>query len=299
MKWFLTLIFLFTAGFLFAGCSSFSGKAGLQVMTNDIPAGVYLDGKHLGQTPYVNKDLKPGDYSLEIRPDSTTLVPYPTKISLKKGLLTVVSWKPGNRIESSGGFIYEMEPIRNKKNSELSITTLPDGAITSVDSQPRGFSPVLIEQIAAGKHEYEISLPSYETQKNEINVIEGYRMNITVKLAKQEYIPTTASSSSSLNASGSATLASPSPSASPSKTATASSSIVPKPKVKIKSTGFMQNGKEVLRVRSTPTPGGAEVGFATVGAEYPYLKEKENGWYKISLDGKTGWVSGQYADLIE
>ena len=74
---------------------------------------------------------------------------------------------------------------------------------------------------------------------------------------------------------------------------------VAKPKVKILSTKFLQNGKEVLRVRSSPDATSNTLGYAPVGNEYSYLKEKVEDWYKISFDNKPGWVSTQYTQLIE
>jgi uncharacterized protein YgiM (DUF1202 family) len=318
------LLALGFGGVVFSGCSILDlyKKSGLQVITNDIPSSVYLDEKLLDKTPYINKELKPGEYSLEVRPDDPKLYPYKTKVSLKSGLLTVVSWKPGPRPETSGGVIYEMEQLSDSHKSELSLTTIPDGAIVHVDGQAQGFAPILMESISKGEHEYEVKLPSYETQKHTINVLEGYKMIVTLKLAKEEY-----GSGEGTDATSSAALASPSatskPSASPSPSAKTSPSpsvspspspktslkvspspvaspvTVAKPKVVIKSTGFKQDGQEGLRVRSVPGAGGAEIGFAPTGSEYSYLQESQAGWYKISFAGQEGWVSGQYSQLLQ
>lgn len=314
-NWRVLLIVLFSSLWL-SGCSLLDkSKAGLQVITNDVPSSVYLDGKYLDKTQYINKELKPGEYTLEIRPDNPALVPHSMKVSLKKGILTVVTWKPGNRPETSGGVIYEMEKLRDRNKSELSITTIPDGAIIHVDGEARGFAPVLIEQISPGEHEYTVELPSYETQKNTINVLKGFRMNISVKMGKQEFglvEPTF----DPVDATNSATLATPSASAQPSgspaprtspspsprssvKPSPSPVSTLPRPKVKILKTGFMQNGEEVLRVRASAGPGGAEVGFAPVGSEYTYTGKTQNGWHEIQFNGELGWVSGQYAQLLE
>ncbi len=294
---------------IFSGCSAldWNAKSGLQVMTSDnLSASLYLNGKLANKTPYIDKELKPGDYTVEIKPDDTTLASYETKVTLKKGLLTVISWKPGNRPETSGGVIYEMEKIGNAKDAQLSITTIPDGSIIQVDSQAKGFSPVLIEHVSPGEHEYEVSLPSYDAQKNTINVIQGFRMNISVKLAKQEYTPTPspspgiqsiyATDSAQLLPSPTPLLSSPAPTASSAAT---KKTTVPPPKVLVKPTGYKQDGQEVLRVRQEPDPGSDQIGFAPVGSEYPYLNQTTAGWYKINFNGKTGWLSGQYAQLIQ
>jgi hypothetical protein len=287
---------------LFSGCTltDLKLKAGLQVLTNDIPTDIYLDGKFLDKTPYINKELKAGEYMLELRPENTQLATYQTKISLHRGLLTVVTWKPGSTPETSGGVIYEMEKLKNSKDSEISLITIPDGAIIHVDDEAKGFSPVVVEKTSPGEHEYEVSLPSYETQKHTINVLEGYRMNITLQLAKQTYVALspTPSPSPATSATNAAQLTSSS-SASTSTSTTTTAVPVPKPKVKIKPTGFFQNDQEVLRVRGTPSATGKELGFAPVGSEYAYLKVTTDGWYQVSFNGETGWVSAQYAQLFE
>lgn len=298
MRKIVTLLVLFFLSFFLTACNprDWKAKAGLQVETklgnDDIPASIFLDGKYLDKTPYANNNIQPGNYTLEIRPDNSTLVPYQTNVSLKKGVLTFVLWKPGNRPETSGGVIYETESLKNPRDSELSITTIPDGGIIRVDEQAKGFAPILVEHISAGEHAYEVSLPSYEVQKNTINVLEGFRMNVTVKLARQLFESETASSSAT--ASQSAQLI-----ATASAKLATSSATVAVPKVQILATHFMQNGKEVLRVRATPDATAETVGYAPVGSEYPYLKISMNGWYKISFENKSGWVNSQYAQVIQ
>jgi hypothetical protein len=300
-----SLFFLFLfSGVLFAACNprDWRAKAGLQVETKvgtgAVQSSVLLDGKYLGKTPYANSDIKPANYTLEIRPDNPALVPYQTNISLKKGVLSFVLWKPGDRPETSGGVIYETESLKNPRESELSITTIPDGGIIRVDDQAKGFAPVLVEHITPGEHSYEVSLPSYEIQKNTINVLEGYRMNVTAKLARQVFDSPTPSASPTANLATASGILMATTSGKLQATTSASTSL-PKPKVHILSTKFLQDGKEVLRVRPTPDAGARTIGFAPVGNEYPYLKETMDGWYKISFENKPGWVSSHYAQLME
>lgn len=295
------------ASVIFSACTNpfAPKKAGLQVITNDIPSSIFVNGQYLEKTPFIGKDLKPGEYTLKIQPDDTKLVPHETTAQLRSGLLTVVTWKPGDRPETSGGVIYEMEKMAGNKNAELSIISIPDGAIVKVDDNTKEFTPVIIRDVTPGQHEFEVSLPSYDIQKHTINVVAGYRMNVTVKLARasealeQPLATNTASESAQLKAS-------PSPIASNSakiKTATSSAQVITPtlitgPSVKILPTGMKVNGQEVLRVRDAAS-NGKEIGFAPVGSIYSYLNEKSNGWFKIDFEGQTGWVSGQYAELKE
>ncbi len=298
-----------------------NNKAGLQILTNDVGAAVFLGEQYLDKTPYINKELKPGQYLLKIVPDDSSFVPYETTINLRRGLLTVVTWKPGQRPELSGGVVYELEKLPNKGQTEVSIVSIPDGAVVSFDEGDKDFSPVLSTDVQPGTHEISVSLPSYETQQHTVNVVAGHRLNILVKLAKNPVgeeetasqaaqvvsatlsaqlspavLATTSTTTTPL--SGSLVTAPTEPSVPTSlKQPTALTSPPPKPRVTVLSTNFYQEGKEVLRVRDAIGIGGKELGFAPVGSMYPYLNETSQGWHKISFEGKAGWVSGQYTKL--
>lgn len=267
-------------------------KSGLQVITTDVPSSLFLNDQYLDKTPFIGKDLKPGQYKLRIQPEDPSLVPHETSISLKKGLLTVVTWKPGSLAETSGGVTYEMEPLKDRNATELSFVTVPDNAIIKIDDHENIFSPVIESNVSAGQHEFEVSLPSYESQKHTINVVAGYRITITVKLAKN-VAATTASPTPT---------GTPNPTASSTPLATASARPTPQPtvtgpSVTIKPTNFFVNGKQVLRVRDTSSSSGKELGFANVGETYAYLGVTQNGWYQISFNGSTGWVNSTYGTL--
>ncbi len=297
------LVFLI-APLLLSGCSlKKEQKAGLQVITHDIPSSVFIDGQYLNKTPLIEKQLVAGTHTIRIEPEDPEYLPYETEVALNPGVLTVLTWKSATRPEQMGGVIYEMEEINSKKTSEVSFITIPDGAIITLQGREKEFSPVTITDVQPGQLEYEITLPSYETQSHSIEVAAGYRMVISVKLAKLD--PTvTKSPTTPVPVESEAT-----PSASPlpaTDQVTASGSATtklgtPQPAqfVTITATNFFQDGKEVLRVRNNPGSNGTEIGMAEVGTKYSYLNEEINGWYKISFESKNGWVSKEYATLVE
>lgn len=317
MRKLVTLIIVACASLSLAACipRGITAKAGLQVITNDTPSSLFLDGQYLDKTPLISKDLKPGTYTLKIQPDDNNLAAYETTVTLHKGLLTVVTWKPGPRPELSGGVIYEMEKLPNKKATQLALISIPDGAIVSLDNQAKEFAPIVLDNISPGQHEFTVSLPSYETQQHTLNMVEGHKINVTVKLARAttaEASPNPAASvSASPTATASAALAATSSANKASASATPKASASPKaspkasptatitgPRARIKTTNFYQDDQEVLRVRSTPSSSGSTLGFAPVGSEYPYLEESKDGWHKITFEGKPGWVSSQFTELL-
>lgn len=290
-------------------------QAGLQVITNDIPSSVYLDGQLVDKTPFIEKTLKPGSYTLKIQPDNSDLVAHETSINLNPNSLTVVTWKPEKKPELSGGVIYEMEPLKDKNSSEISFVSVPDGAIIQLEGMPKDFAPTIIPNVEPGHHEYEITLPSYETQKHTINVIKGFRMIVKVKLAKLEEISDSEPSVVDESKEASASATSNGTDLSQAKQASlsgvtelgqdleisekATSSAESGQTVTIKSTGYFRNSIEVLRVRDQAGPQGKEIGFAPVNSSYSYLGESKNNWYKISFNGAVGWVSGDFSQLSQ
>ena len=308
MKWF-KLIIVFFAVVFFSGCNPLNknSKSGLQVITDGAESAVFLDEQYIEKAPFINREIKPGEYILKIQPDDPSLVTHETKISLRPGLLTVVTWKLAERPELSGGVIYEMEPIKSKSKSEVSFITIPDGAIVAMQGKEKEFSPVIITDINPGHNEFEVSLPSYESQKHTINAVTGYRMLVNVKLAKigtGEIQNTVNKPNDNVEeekvvdepkvveqASNSAATQSGQTNLDITETTTTGKQILIKP------TNFFQDGKEVLRVRDKAGSGGAELGFATVGLKYDYLGNTQDNWFNISFNGKSGWVSGTFSQI--
>lgn len=290
-KFQLVLIVTCCAIFL-SGCSvslpNFSKEptAGLQVVTGAIPSTVFLNGQYLDKTPLIKKNLRPAEYTIEIRPDDANLVPYQTSLKLAPSLLTVITWKPGETPEQSGGVIYEMEPLAIKNTTEVSFTSIPDGAIVELADFPKDFTPVVFKDVPAGEQAFTISLPSYLSQEHTINVVPGYRMLVTVKLAKQASF----SPSPSPTQANQATTATPS--ASPS-TATASARPA---HVTILPTNYFVNGQEVLRVRNLPSVSADQVGLVAVGRSYQLLEGSESGWLQIQIGSGSGWISEAYTE---
>jgi uncharacterized protein YgiM (DUF1202 family) len=281
------LVLVLFSGMLLGGCTlRKEEKSGLQIITGEESASVFIDGSYLEKSPLIQKDLKPGEYLIRIQPDNPQLVSYETPVTLKPGLLTVLTWEPGQTSEVSGGVLYEMEKLNKNDKSEVTFISIPDGVIISMDGGDKQIAPLTLTEIEPGQHEFEATLPSYEVQKHTINVVAGYRMIITIKLAKNDVMPSPE----------------PSPTVKPTPTdtdtpTTQDSQATDGEMVKISSTSFFQDGEEVLRVRDAAGGSGKELGFAKVGESYTYLSETKNGWYKIQFEEEEGWVSGKYSEL--
>lgn len=308
------------SAFILSGCSLLSPKqkAGLQVVTDSQRASLFLNDQYLDKTPFISKTIQPGTYTLKIEPDDKSLAPLETTITLSQGTLTVMTWNPGKTPETSGGVTYELQPHTIKDRAEIEFHTVPDTALITFDNRDQTFSPLIISDVEPGNHEFEVKLPSYQTQKHTMNAVAGKRLVITIKLAKEiigkvdstsrdhaqpasgSAIATQSAKPGSSTTSAELTPASLTEKISLNQSSSATDSVTIGSRVKVKPTGLFQDQKEVVRVRSTANTAGQVIGYLEVGREYRYLKTHQNGFYQIQFGNKqAGWISDTYAEIIE
>ena len=262
-------------------------------------ATIFLDNKNIGKTPYKDK-IEAGEYTIKLVPETTTtqLTSWQGKIVVGQNLLTYVNANLSESELTTAIDVVWLEKITSKQ-SELSVTTNPDGATVLVDDVSRGVTPLSLQDIAAGEHSASVTSVGFLTRSLKIKTTPGYRLIANLKLALSGATPTPTPEESPTGSpaptpSGKAT---PTPKLTPTKTATGSATQVqnpPKPYVVIKDTptGF-------LRVREEPSTGATEAGRVNPGEKYTIVDTK-SGWYQIKYDGtNSGWVSGQYTEKVE
>lgn len=310
----LVLVVLAAVGL--AGCSLPGEQefSGLEVRTtNGADVQIYLDELHLGQSPLEKRDIQPGTYTLRLEPSSTDQQPYETQIHLYPKTMTSVVWSFDGSQPSGNGEILELEPLASDERAELSVITVPEGAKISLDTQSYGLSPVVVDNVDPGQYTLSVDAVAHNKKAFTINIQPGYRLHVFARLTKEDAAlqvddsvdaaedaespntndnleevlePSDRESSDAARRS----LPTPKPSASPSPQPSQNPE---KPYVLITETGTGW-----LRVRDQASSAGQEVARVDVGGKYPYISTL-NGWYEIEYSpGNTGWISGQYADII-
>lgn len=276
-RWF----FLIGSGFIIIGLILFlrsrfffkKQAAGLKVSSQP-QATVFLGDKHLGQTPFEDKLLDPGEYLLKLIPETTGLASWERKIKLTPGVLTTVDQKLAETQEYSSGQISTLATLTNKRLVALAVITNPSDALVKIDGITRGFSPISTEDITTGEHLITLSLSGYVGKEIRVATMEGKKLIIDAQLAKEKIEEKVEE-----------------------KEATASAQNkkeTKEPYVEIKDTptGW-------LRVRMKPSTTATQSGQVNPGEKYPLLDE-ENGWYKIRYqEDQEGWISGRYATKFE
>lgn len=245
-------------------------KGALQV-TSSPGSEVYLNDKHIGKTPLClcqgDKMVNAGDYTVKLVPISGGFEPFQHKITITKKILTVVDRNFAQTALAQASII-TLKEIEFKNQAQISVVSFPAGADVYLDSNLVGHAPILLKNVTESDHEIKVSKSGYREKSVRIRALFGYRLDSIIYLGVD---PNAAKEAEAKEATPSATL-------------TTGGKVV----IQNTPTGF-------LRVRDKSSTSGAEVGRVNPGEEYDLLDE-QNGWYQIKLkDGKTGWISGQYA----
>lgn len=256
--------FLFLVTFL-SGCSAVGSTkpAALQI-TSTPEAAVFLDGKHLGKTPFYSDQLKAGEYTLKISAQEASFV---EKINLLQAALTVVNRELNKNFMGQSGETLWLEP--GKKG--LFISSMPNEADVAIDGKPSGTTPLLIEKVDVGDHKVTLSKKGYITHEFSIKASDKSQLMADVTLASEIV--------------KAGNLPSPSP--------------VLTQKVQISNTpqGF-------LRVRKDASLSSPEIGRVKPTEKYELIQETVDWFKisfespPAGEAGKQGWISSQFAKKI-
>lgn len=243
------------------------GKGALQV-TSEPNSKVYLNGKLIGQTPLSKNEsqdmIEEGLYTIKLVPTEGNFSSFEQKIPISPKVLTVVDRTFADNSGSSGSVI-SLSKLPDKNDIALSIISFPDKAKIFLDSNEVGQTPLSLNNITESDHEVKLRKSGYKDKTVKIRTIKNYRLESVIYLSAN---PKEASSSATVSA--------------------VTIPTVTKVIILETPTGF-------LRVRDDASLGGNQIGQVLPGEKYDLLDEK-NSWYEIKLkDGKTGWISTQYA----
>lgn len=243
-----------------------AGKGALQV-TSVPESQVFLEGAYVGKTPLCLCELKDllkvGDYNIKLIPITQGYENFEQKITIYKGVLTVVDRTYDKEMSAATGSMITLSPIDNENISELMVVSFPGNARIILDSNPVGETPYL-GTITASDHEIKLLKDGYKEKVIKVKGVAGKRlevaMSLGIKLDEKEGVER------------------------------ASASAVTKPQVTVLDTPTGE-----LNVRAENSISSALIGKLNPGDKVDLIGEEEE-WFQIKLkDGKTGWISSKYA----
>lgn len=251
-------------------------KGALQVTAN-IKSKVYLNGTLIGDTQLCkcnqNDTIQAGEYDIRIEPHDTTYTAYTARVRINGGVLTAIdrTFLPGSLASS---YVLTLEKSQSQKG-ELIVTTIPEGAMVTIDSVASGATPFTTDKLSISEHELEIQKQGFAKKTIRIRTVEGHKLIVNATLGTE--------------GDGEEIATSPTPSANPTAT------ITPTPGAKGTVT-ILNTPNGFLRVRSGAGTTFSEVTRVDSGKTFDLLAEEE-GWYQIQVDSEiSGWVSSQFAE---
>lgn len=243
------------------GCdvNPFEQKAGLKVTANS-QATVFLNDTHVGKIPLEKEDLKPGEHTIRVSTDTQAVI---RKTRLSKGMWTLMNVEFGAEETQTASELVSLE-----KGEGFIVTSDPDGATVSIDGNMRGITPLSLRNIDEGTHVLSVAKEGYlERSVTNLKITAGRLVTIAITLPKAQ---------------GASVTSQATPSALPPET------------LATKTVTILETGTGWLRVRSSPSLSGTEIGKINVGESYPYTEEN-SGWAHITLlDGRDGWILAQF-----
>lgn len=254
---------------MLTGCSVIGTNkpAALQV-TAKPEAAVFLDGKHIGKTPFFSDQLKAGEHTLKITVSEAS---YVDKISLTRGTLTVINREFAPNFLAQAGESLSLVP--GKKG--LFITSMPGEANVSVDGRLVGKTPVLALDLAEGDHKVHVSKDGFASREFTIKTTPKFQLLAQVTLASEI-----------------------------AKNPDSVAQTTPLPQTsKIE---VAQTPQGFLRVRQDATVDSPEIGRVKTGDQLEVIQEADD-WVKVLFEdppsrageaGKQGWISSQYTKKL-
>ncbi|HRN69853.1 MAG TPA: PEGA domain-containing protein [Candidatus Woesebacteria bacterium] len=282
------IVFIFVR-FFWLDRQNASGK--IKILSSPA-ATVFIDNVAVGKTPYEINNQKVGEYTIKLIPDEADkkTVTWEGKIPVYNNTLTYVGRELGTSELTSAGemlTVVKMEQKPEGNTGEVLIETEPAGAIIYLDNDEKGVAPLKLDDVPTGDHELAVYLPGFFRRALRIKVEKGYQVKANFKLALDQ-------SHKSLEAELEAARKVASDEAKKKEEESAS-----------KATANSSNTIEILdtevgylNVRSKASVSGDIVTTVNPGDQFEY-EEEENGWYKITTDDGSGWVSGDYVDVVE
>lgn len=244
-------------------------------------ASVYIDGSEVGGSPY-EASLKPGEYTVKLmaKDKKTAATSWQAVVQVNENTLTYVNRELAASDLIAAGEVFTLSPREKKDGNtgDLIIESDPPGAVVYLDNDQKGIAPLLVESVPSEDHEISLYMPGFFRRSLKIKIEEDHVLQAKVKLALDQAYKTLTQAleqEEKQRASQEAQL-----------------KVTTEPKLKILETptGF-------LNVRSAPGVGGQILTTVDPGEEFIFTEEK-NGWYKITADGKEGWVSGEYISKL-
>lgn len=152
-------------------------QSGISVLSQPSEAVVFINDKEVGKTPYEDKNLNTGDYTVKIDKEGAS---WQGKVVLASGAITVINRDLSTDPTSSAGEILTLN-----KGKGLTVISNPTGAGIEVDGKAYGKTPITVETMP-GDHTILVNNTNYLKRSIRANLPEDFNLAVSVDLALSE-----------------------------------------------------------------------------------------------------------------
>ncbi len=180
--WFLVILSLTALLLRFSGAwrQIFFGvkpTSGISIYSLPSDATVFLDDKEMGKTPFEDKNLDTGEYTVKIQKDQAS---WSGKVKLSPGTVTVINRDIALDFASSAG-----ETLTLDKGKGITVISNPSGADVEIDGKVSGKTPLTLD-LDAGEHTVLVSHTNYLKRSIRANLPNNFNLTVSVDLALSE-----------------------------------------------------------------------------------------------------------------
>ena len=245
---------------ILSGCSAigYSKPAALQV-TSTPQASVFLDGKHIGKTPFYSDQLKAQEYTIKVTVSDAT---YVDKITLTQGTLTVVNRDLSSNFLAQSGENLSLVP----SSHGFFVISWPADADITIDGKYIAKTPSLVKDLIDTEHKVLISKTGFVDREFAIKSSSKYQLLADVTLASQVAKGVT-----------------------PKQTTH---------QAEAKQVEILSAPGGFVRLRRDPNTKSEEIGRIKSGETAEVIQETDD-YFQVKFEGKLGWIPTQYTKEVE
>lgn len=151
--------------------------SGISVLSQPSDATVFLNGKQVGSTPYEDKSLAVGEYTIRLEKENAS---WQGRVKLTSGTVTVVNRDLASDPTSSAGEILTLN-----KGKGLTIISSPSEAEVEIDGKSYDKTPVTAN-IESGEHTILVSHTNYLKRSIPADLPKNFNLTVSVDLALSE-----------------------------------------------------------------------------------------------------------------
>ncbi len=134
----------------------------ISIKSDPTKARIFLDNKDMGTTPKAITDLKPGNYTVEVRMDNYEI------------------WSEIVEVEADKEKV--LTAALQMKAGSISVMSEPTKAKIYLDSKDVGTTHNIIRSVAPGTHEVEVKMDGYEVWRELVDIEAGKHRALTARL---------------------------------------------------------------------------------------------------------------------